>query len=156
MRGSTEAERNRPQSIIICQDEMKTLLKMNDKTIGKVGPQILKPGVREKENPGKIGGHITSFFAPNLHPHTSEFPGRERGRWYRGEGGRASITISGSKARGDGRLTRRTPLCQTLPSINIPLTRGGRGDKIYDNDSTPFIFIIISTNWKLQSPESWS
>ena len=38
---STKAQRNHPRSIIICQDEMKTLLKIDDeKTIGKVGAQI--------------------------------------------------------------------------------------------------------------------
>ena len=40
MRGSTKPQRNQPQSIIICQDQMKTLLNINDKTIRKVGPQI--------------------------------------------------------------------------------------------------------------------
>ena len=79
-----------PQSIIICQDQMKTLLNINDKTIRKVGPQIWasKSVSYKKENSGKIGGHITSFFAPNLHPHTSQFPGgRERVKMVSGGGG---------------------------------------------------------------------
>ena len=48
----------------------------------------VKKACYKKRTRGKIGGHITSFFAPNLHPHTSQFPGgRERGKMVSGGGG---------------------------------------------------------------------
>ena len=70
-------------------------------------------------------GHITSLFAPELHPHTSRFPGRERGKMVSergvsemGEPGSPSITIGGSKAS----WRRRSP--PYTASSAVPDSRG--------------------------------
>ena len=66
---------------------MKTLLKMNDKTIGKVGPQILKPGVKEKENPRENWGPYNILLRAQPPSSHLRVPRERKGKMVSGGGG---------------------------------------------------------------------